>query len=1017
MRTVILAGLLTLLMTVGSAQAATRLAHTPGFNGSVHAISEPDTAGVRYVGGEFTMADPWDTGGGAALGTASGAVRPAFPKIGSPTDDEVVNAVASDGSGGFYVGGLFSCVGGDGGADGNCTGAGEVAVDNLVHLRADGSIDESWMPRTNDAVTALAVLGSTVYIGGDFTTVAGKTRSHLAAIDASGAATAWNPGASAGAQIKALAIRDTTIYIGGSFSTIAGQSRDNIAAVDTANDLAAWAPNANGTVYALAIAGTTVYVGGSFSTIGAAARDNVGAIDAAGTATSWNPGADAAVRALAVSGSTIYAGGSFTTLGGAARTRLGAVATDGSVTAWNPDAYDVTIPSGGVDQSQISTLVTVGPLVYAGGRFNRIGESARIGVAAIDAAGAATSWDAGVSASSTTNVRAIALDGTTAYVGGTFATAGGTPRAHLAAITADGTLTSWNPGANDAVEAIVPSGNRVYIGGEFTTVGGQPRTHLAAVGLGGDVLPWRVDATGVPQLQLGNWVRPGVHALALSASSLFIGGAFTTVAGEARRGSAAINISGACLDTSAVSCLRTWNPSNFGEVQGLEPYGDAMIITGAFLDRDGNFATFGLTAVQTSDACMNAYDTTAGCVLVLQGGFGTEGAVAFYDMRASRIVNDALIVGGYFTTLPAGYVGDPKTLAAIAPISTCINQPPDWPCVHEAGRTSANWAPIMPQINAIVRGMTSIGTTLYAGGAFNCIGDYAQCMSGNSLGGLAAISVSTTCLNAYTDAGCVQPWAPVLGYTGGGGAWVLRAASDAIWTGGTFFSVDQTPRSNFAIIGTDGRLGVAAPITPPTLSAVSPASGPKEGGTAVTLAGHGLGLASAVTIGGHAATFAVFDDDTITATTPAGAVGAADVVVTTPSGKVTITGGFTYTGSFTHTGKAPSKLNLLRAPTATRTTISYTVFAPGPGTIQTVVRLVGRARAGRVVCQSHLKVKKQGTVRVSCKLTKTARRLRSTTGLRLALRSTFTPKSGAKQVVTKRFAIGPSKYAPSRVTG
>ena len=74
MRTVVLAGLLTLLMTVGSAQAATRLAHTPGFNGSVHAVSEPDAAGVRYVGGEFTMADQWDTGGGAALGAASGVV-------------------------------------------------------------------------------------------------------------------------------------------------------------------------------------------------------------------------------------------------------------------------------------------------------------------------------------------------------------------------------------------------------------------------------------------------------------------------------------------------------------------------------------------------------------------------------------------------------------------------------------------------------------------------------------------------------------------------------------------------------------------------------------------------------------------------------------------------------------------------------------------------------------------------------------------------------------------------------
>ena len=81
------------------------------------------------------------------------------------------------------------------------------------------------------------------------------------------------------------------------------------------------------------------------------------------------------------------------------------------------------------------------------------------------------------------------------------------------------------------------------------------------------------------------------------------------------------------------------------------------------------------------------------------------------------------------------------------------------------------------------------------------------------------------------------------------------------------------------------------------------------------------------------------------------------------------------------------------------------------------MRLVGRARAGTIVCRSVLHVKKQGTVRVSCRLSAAALRLRATTGLRLALRSTFTPKGGTPQVMMKRFSIGPVKRAPSRVTG
>ena len=68
---------------------------------------------------------------------------------------------------------------------------------------------------------------------------------------------------------------------------------------------------------------------------------------------------------------------------------------------------------------------------------------------------------------------------------------------------------------------------------------------------------------------------------------------------------------------------------------------------------------------------------------------------------------------------------------------------------------------------------------------------------------------------------------------------------------------------------------------PPTVSAVSPSLGPTVGGTAITITGTGFDATATVTVGGTAATgVTVVSATQINATTPAHAVGAADVVVT-----------------------------------------------------------------------------------------------------------------------------------------
>jgi hypothetical protein len=88
----------------------------------------------------------------------------------------------------------------------------------------------------------------------------------------------------------------------------------------------------------------------------------------------------------------------------------------------------------------------------------------------------------------------------------------------------------------------------------------------------------------------------------------------------------------------------------------------------------------------------------------------------------------------------------------------------------------------------------------------------------------------------------------------------------------------------------------------PVVSAISPASGPMTGGTAVTISGSNLSGATAVTFGGASASSFTYNAATgaISAVAPPGAVGAVSVSVTTSGGSSAASAAsqFTYTSTF-----------------------------------------------------------------------------------------------------------------------
>jgi hypothetical protein len=94
----------------------------------------------------------------------------------------------------------------------------------------------------------------------------------------------------------------------------------------------------------------------------------------------------------------------------------------------------------------------------------------------------------------------------------------------------------------------------------------------------------------------------------------------------------------------------------------------------------------------------------------------------------------------------------------------------------------------------------------------------------------------------------------------------------------------------------------------PTITSISPNTGPSNGGTFVIISGAGFSAAATVTFGGTAAATIFFATETfIEVSTPPHAEGSVNVVVTNPNGAtVTIVNGFQYLPSVTVSSIAPN---------------------------------------------------------------------------------------------------------------
>lgn len=544
-----------------------------------------------YVGGKFTYVGP-QTGSFTSYDWSDQHVKTRWPRV-----DGTVLCAASDGAGGWFIGGTFTKVGG-------------FTRNNLAHIDANGGTVQ-WNPNPNGAVRSLIVRGRKVYVAGDFTTISSAARNRVACLEAVYAtAQAWNPNASG--IVYSIVALDEKIFAGGAFTTIGGQTRNRIAALDTLNGSAtAWNPNANSTVFSIFATPSRVYIGGDFTLVGGQNRSRVAALGtASGLALAWNPGANGRVLALAMRSPHLYVGGGFDVAGGLTRYGIAALDTvTGTPTTWNPGwnglvnaiAFDefntylggqftymsgvrrenfAVVTAGGTGVA-VSPAIPAGGEVFVvapgsretfvGGAFASFGGVLRDNLAALDvASGRALSF----APNPNDAVLALSRASNWLYATGRFSYLGGTSRFFLARVdTTTGLASTWNPNPDSLVRCIHATTGAVYVGGHFTNIGGAARNRIATLNTTtGAPTTFNVSVTTA---NTGTGVYTYVSALSLQANALYFGGKFNRVGAVGRQNLASVSI----LDGT----LNTWNPGSTGSpITQITRYGLKNYVAGGF---------------------------------------------------------------------------------------------------------------------------------------------------------------------------------------------------------------------------------------------------------------------------------------------------------------------------------------------------------------------------------------------------------------------------------------------------
>ena len=420
---------------------------------------------------------------------------------------------------------------------------------------------------------------------------------------------------------------------------------------------------------------------------------------------------------------------------------------------------------------------------------------------------------------------------------GAFTTAGSanSTYGHLARFNADGTLdTSFanpNLSAGGTFQAsVVPlSTGKILVAANFSTAGASGATYTKLARFNAD---GTLDTTFPNINATGTIFRAKVDA----NGKILIAGSFSAIGGNAAYARIArLNSDGSvdstftpptldvsCMDVTVVSSGKIYIAGGFSLVNGTARHFLARLNSNGSLD----------TTFQDPN-------------LVFSGG------------NARSVIEDAngkVWVGGLFSTAGTANLarGNLARFNSDGTLDTTFGDP--------------------MLDNNVTRMVMDANGKLIVSGAFTIAGP-----SSLSYLSLARINTDGTVDTAFANPKLVD----ATGVSAGIAAGLALDSSGRILVAGNFVRAGSAS----SIYNHMARFYNGAPVSPPTVTIISPTSGTTAGGTAVTITGANLTGATGVTIGGTAATSVVVVSATsITCVTPAGAAGTASVLVTTPGG-------------------------------------------------------------------------------------------------------------------------------------
>ncbi len=300
------------------------------------------------------------------------------------------------------------------------------------------------------------------------------------------------------------------------------------------------------------------------------------------------------------------------------------------------------------------------------------------------------------------------------------------------------------------------------------------------------------------------------------------------------------------------------------------------------------------TETTAYDSYFDAKSTSTGAPILYTASAGDSGSGALYPATSPNVIAvGGTTLNGCSGTSCAHFSGETAWSGSGGGVSAYEKIP-----AYQSGYGGPVYSKSPASISALTGGMRGIPDV-----SFDADPNTGVSVYDSTYGSQSWLTVGGTSVGAPN-------WAGILA-AGAESATALQGAQ-AIYSGGyASYLKDITSGSNgscgtdcTAGTGYDLATGLGSPINYPplpTVTGVSPSSGPSTGGTAVTVTGTGF-VAGRTTVdfGSSPATgVSVTSPDQLSATSPAGTKGEVNVTVTTPIG-TSATGtsdGFTYTSS------------------------------------------------------------------------------------------------------------------------